>query len=247
MKRIIFGACLMATLGVFGFGQKQKDQPAMNGRNTLLESGVRLDGQLQSTLDVKKSRIGDEVVLKTTKSFKQNGQVLVPKGSRLIGRITDVQQRSNSNSESRLAMVFDRLEGKNLSVPLNASIVSITNAAANARLGETSDADIFATSGTSARSSTGSSSGGLLGGVTSTAGGVLNGATRATGGLLNTTSQTVGNATGSIGQTVNGIQISNALNGSAQSSTTLSSPNRNLKVEKGATIQLQTHSSAQVH
>lgn len=258
MKKILISTGLILILGVIGFGQKQKQQPDMvdaaktekssersSNRGARLDSGARIDGQLQSTIDVKKAKVGDEVVLKTTKSIKQDGQTVVPKGSRLIGRITDVQERSKSNGASRLGMVFDRLEGKDMSSPIRASIVSITNATANTRIGDTADADIFGSSSTSARATGGSSSGGggLLGGVTNTAGSVLNTTTQTVGGITNTVGQTVGSTTGSLSQTVNGIQISNAVDGSVQSGTTLTAANKNIRLEKGATLHLQLNSS----
>lgn len=257
MKKIVFCTGLILTVGVFGFGQKQKQQPdSVDGPKStdrssvsgvMLDSGTRIDGQLQSTVDVKKSRVGDEVVLKTTKSVKQNGQTMVPKGSRLIGRITDVQQKSKSNGASRLGMIFDRIEGRNLAAPISASIVSITNASASSRLGDSADADIFGSSSTSARASGGSSSsgggGGLLGGVTNTVGGVLNTTTQTVGGITNTAGQTAGNTAGSLGQTINGIQISSSVNGSVQSGTTLSAANRNIRLEKGVMIGLQLNNS----
>jgi len=233
----------------------------------MLDSGTRIDGQLQNSVDVKKSKVGDQVLLKTTKDIKQNGKTVVAKGSNLIGRITEVQQKTKSNGQSRLGMVFDRLEGKNLDAPISASIISITNATANAAansgFGDMGDANVFGSSSTSSRTTAsssgsgggGSSGGGLLGGVgntvgntvggvTNTAGGVLNTTTQTAGGITNSVGQTVGSTAGSLGQTVNGIQISNVVNGSAQSGTTLSAADRNIKLEKGATIQLQLNSSA---
>lgn len=250
MKKLIIYIGLILMLGVFGFGQKTKRPSEADGqkggsrtsnRGVVLDSGTRIDGQLQNTVDVKKSKVGDEVVLKTTNSIKQNGQIVVPKGSRLIGRITDVQEKTKSNGASRLGMVFDRLEGKDMGAPITASIVSITNATANTRVADTADADIFGSSTTSARTSGGGSGGGgLLGGVGNVVGGVTNTTTQTLGGVTNI----AGNATGSLAQTVSGIQISNAVDGSVQSGTTLSAANKNIRLEKGATIGLRLNGSA---
>ena len=241
MKKLAVSTGLIFILGVFGFGQKQKQQPvddsAGENRGVVLEQGTRIEGQLQSTVDVRKSNIGDEVVLKTTKTIKQNGRTVVPKGSRLIGRVTDVQQKTKSNGTSRLGMVFDRIEGKNLDAPISASIVSITNAAANARIADTADADIFGSSSASAGGSSGG--GGLLGGVTGTVGGALNTTTQTVGGITKATGQTIGSTAGAVTRTIDGIQISNSVDGSVQSGTTLSAANRNIKLEKGVTIGLR--------
>jgi hypothetical protein len=151
-------------------------------------------------------------------------------------------------------MVFDRIEGKNLSAPISASIVSITNAQAAAGVGDTLDTGLSGSTSSSGSVSRGGSSGsgggGLLGGVTNTAGSVAGTATQTVGGVTNTATQTVGGVTSTAGQaagsttgtlarTINGIQISQSVSGSAQSSTTLSSPNRNIKLEKGVMFQLQ--------
>ncbi len=248
MKKIFIYVGLILICGTFSFGQKQKKQPdAMDNpssKSVVLNSGTRIDGQLQSAVDVKRSKVGDTVLLKTTKTIKQDGQTVVPKGCNLIGRITEVQQKSKSNGESRLGILFDRIEGKDLAAPISASIVSITNVAAHGSGGDPADADVFGSSNTSGRASGGSSSGGgLLGGVSSTAGGVLNATTQTAGGITNSVGQTAGTATGSLVQTINGIQISNAVSGSVQSGTTLSAADKNIKLEKGTTIRLQLNSS----
>lgn len=255
MKKTILLTGVLFALSVMGFTQTQKQQSGTiagsSDAKVIVESGTRIDGQLQNAVDVKKSRVGDQVVLKTTRSITQNGRTVIPKGSRLIGRITEVQQRSKSGGASRLGMVFDRLEGKDLDVPISASILSITNAAVTNRVDDTSDTGVFASSTTQSSSTARTSSGGgLLGGVTSTVGGVtgtttgvLNTTTQTVGGVTSSAGQTIGTTTGSLGKTVGGISISNSASGSAQTGTTLSSPGRDIRLEKGVTMQLQLDGS----
>lgn len=241
MRKIFYCTALLLTLVVVGLGQSEKG----SSKSVHLDSGTRIDGQLQSTVDVKKARVGDEVILKTTRSIKQNGKTIVPKGAKLLGRVTEVAQRSKQNSVSRLGMIFDRLQGGSLSTPINASIVSVTNTAANARILDDS-ADVFGSSSTttSGSGSTQTRGGGLLGGVTNTVGGVVNTTTQTVGGATNSVVNTAGNTVGSTtGTLANGIQISNSTSASAQTGTTLSAANRNIRLEKGATIQLQLNSS----
>lgn len=251
MKKIFICTGLVLLSVVLGFGQKQKRQPDVadgpnNGkssanRSIVLDSGMRIDGELQSTIDVKKSKVGDEVVLKTTKSIKQNGQTILPKGAKLIGRITELQQKTKANGGSKLGVVFDRIEGKDMATPVTASIVSII--ASNVHVGDTANADVFGSSSTSTTASGGSAGGGLvgktLGGVTNTAGGALGSTTQALGSVVGTSGQVAGTTTSSLAGAVNGIQISNSVEGSAQSGTTLSALNKNIKLEKGVTFSLQ--------
>ena len=240
-------------MSVSGFAQKQKTSPLSDPDKTasnqtsrdksgkiLLQSGASLEAQLQSTLDAKNAKVGDEVVLKTTKAIKQNGETIIPKGSNLIGRVTEVQKTEKNNKSSRIAMIFDRIEGKNLAAPISARIVSILNTGARTNVADTIDSDVSGSSDISgSSSSTNRRGGGLLGGVTGTVGGVVNSTTSTVGGVTNTAGQTVGGATQTLGRTVNGIQISNSVSGSAQSSSTLSAQDKNLRLEKGATFQLQ--------
>jgi len=262
MKRVIFAGSLVLLLSIFSFAQKQKKQvsdPESTGeapRAIRLDSGSSIQAELQSTVDVKRARVGDQVILKTTKAIKQGGETVVPKGAALIGRITEVRQKTKDNTVSRIGMVFDRIEGKNLSAPLSASIVSITNVQSAASIGDTVDAGLSGgsmSSGSVSRSGgPGSGGGGLLDGVASTAGGVTGSAANAVGGITNTATNTVGTVTNTAGQavsgtagsaarTINGIRISQSVSGSAQGSTTLSSPNNNLKLEKGVTFNPQVN------
>ncbi|MEO7660366.1 MAG: hypothetical protein ABIV48_12195, partial [Pyrinomonadaceae bacterium] len=205
MKKNLVCIGLILGVTVFGFAQKQdpsgREDTRTGGRSTdrrgTLSAGTRIEGQLQNSVDVKKSKVGDAVVLKTTKSVKQDGEVVIPKGSRLIGRITDVQEKTRANGTSRLGLVFDRIENREMSTPISASIVSITNVASSARLADAGGADVFGSSNTSARTSSGGSSGGgLLGG------GVVGGVTGTTGSILNTTTNAVGSVAGGASQTL---------------------------------------------
>ncbi len=259
MKKLLFCLCVGLSLSVIGAAQtSKKSEPLRDdgssssdskaGNQAILSSGTTIEGQLQSSLDVKKARVGDEVILKTTKAVKQNGQTIVPKGSKLIGRVTEVQQKTKENSASKIGLIFDRVQNKDISAPLSASITSITNVASSARVGDTASSDLFGSSSTTTQTSGGSSSGGggLLGGVGSTVGSVgsttgalLNTATNTVGGVASTAGQTVGTA----GRTIQGINISNSVGGSVQSGTTLSALEKNIRLEKGLTFQLVSNGS----
>lgn len=204
-----------------------------------LESGTRITAELQKSIDANNAKVGDQVVLKTTQSIRQNGEVIVPKGAQLIGRVTDVARRTKDNGESRVGLIFDRIQGKQLSMPLNATIVSITNAAAAARVDDLAMADMSGSSSTSTRTSSSGGGGGLLGGVTNTVGGVVNTTTQTVGGVTNTVTRTADSATGTVGNTISGLRISGGASGSANSSTTLSAANKNVRVDKGATFDLR--------
>ncbi|HEV7699193.1 MAG TPA: hypothetical protein VGO43_03105 [Pyrinomonadaceae bacterium] len=266
MKQLVICGGIIFTLSIAGFGQRQQtarvngsqssssDTSVKSGNNSgeiSLAQGTRIDGELQKTIDVKNAHVGDQVLLKTTRDIKQNGRTVVAKGATLVGRVTDVAQRTKQSGSSRLGMVFDRVRGNNLDAPINASIVSITQAA-NASVGDTADADVFGSTSSSTGVSRSSSSagGGLLGGVGNTVGGLTSGVTNTAGNIVNTTGQTVGNAANGVTRTVNGIQISNSASANGSASTEggslLSSSKSNIRLDKGATLGLELNISTSV-
>ena len=235
MYKLLFTLGLAILLTVGSFAQKQARPSATANSN--------LQAQLQNTLDAKNAHVGDEVILKTTQSTTIDG-LKIPKGTRLIGRVTDVQQRAKNGAASRLGLLFDQIENRGQTTPITASIVSIINTSTAANIDEPVDMGLSGSTSSRTTSSSGGSGGGLLGGVTNTVGSVVNSTSQTVGGVTDSAVQTVGGTTQTVGRTVNGLQISTSASGSAQSSTTLSSPNNNVRLEKGVTFGLNVQKSA---
>jgi len=228
------------------------------GQQVNLQSGTQLAAQLENTLDARHAKAGDRVVMKTTQAIKQDGQVVVPKGSRLIGHVTDVQQRTKSDNQSVIGIAFDRLQNGSMNVPIAATIVSITQAHAGAQSSASDDllgSQTTTSSSSSSRSSTNAGSGqrggsgGLLGGVGNTVGGAVNtttstvgnvagSATTAVGSTVGATTSATANSTGNLGGTLRGLQITQSGNASASGGSTLSLTGGNLRLESGTTFNL---------
>jgi len=63
---------------------------------------------LTKTIDAKKAKKGDEVVAKVTQDMKTtSGEVLVPKDTKVLGRVTKAQARNKEQKESEVAIAFD--------------------------------------------------------------------------------------------------------------------------------------------
>ena len=266
MKRTILAASLslvcylavnaqIANTQTRGETSNQTSSAVNAGDKTInLDSGTRVAGELQSTIDARKAKVGDQVILKTTQAIKSQGRTVVSKGSRLVGHITEVTQRTKSNGESRIGLLFDRLEGSSLNIPIIATITSIVNARASGRSNDddlfTGNASTSASSQTSAGGSRSSSSnsGGLVGGVvnstTSTVGNVVGGTTAAVGSTVDTTTSVAGNTTTGVTRTLGGIQISQSSNASVEGSSVLSLQGGNLRLDKGTTFKLTLTQSA---
>lgn len=209
-------------------------------------SGTSVSGQLQSTLDVKKAKVGDQVILKTTKQVKQNGQVVIQKGSTLIGQVTQVQKEVKGSAGSSVGVMFDTLTQNGKAMPISAIITSVTQVNAASTLGASDDDGFMTRSSGTASSSTSASSGGLLGGVTNTTGGLLNTTTQTVGNVTDTVARTTTNTTGAVTGAVRGLTITQSTNASANGGSTLSTNTSNLRLEKGVTFNLSLSSSSSI-
>ena len=154
MKKILCTMSLVVALSAIAVAQttstggstqaSNRTSAQKQGRQIDLQSDTQLAAQLENALDARHAKVGDRVILKTTQAVKQNGQIVIPKGSQLIGRVTDVQQQTKSNGESHLALAFDRLRSGSTEVPITASILSIAQAHARAQSNDSSvDSDLM--------------------------------------------------------------------------------------------------------
>ena len=229
-----------------------------NNAGAGLSSGTTMQTELTKSLDTKKAKVGDEVTARVTQDVKSDGKVVVPKGSKLIGHVTEAKARTNESSESRLGMAFDRAVLKDgQEVALGAVVQALAppaNVAASAMSQDSVGMSApSARSGGSARSSGGGGLGGVVGGTTSAVGGTV-------GAVSNTAGSVAGSTTGAVGGTVNsatglaangtlgstsqgviglqGLNLSSVTSGSAQASV-ISSTTQNVKLESGTQMLLQ--------
>ncbi|HKR02563.1 MAG TPA: hypothetical protein VJT09_17935 [Pyrinomonadaceae bacterium] len=221
---------------------------AAEGRAVNLGAGTRVMAQLQNTLDVRRAKVGDQVLLKTTEAIKSQGRTIVNKGARLIGRVTEVSQRTRANGESSVGLIFDRLESGSLEAPISATITSVTQAATRTKVNNegVSSEGRARSSGSARTSSRQGSNGGLLGGVAGTVGGVLNTTTQTAGDVVGGTTGAVGGAVGSVTEGVGGIRISQSTDASIEGGTTLSLTGDNLRLEKGTSLGLRLNQATSV-
>ncbi len=158
--------------------------------------------RLRTRLDSQHARVGQQVVAQTTAAVKNHGRVILPKGARLLGRVTAVQAAANSHARSSLGVVFDQAvlhNGERL--PMHATIAAIFAAAPYARFDNAGMAGppmlngglSSALSGAAAASSTG----GATSGSTGAAGAA--GLGSAIGSSLGSSLGAAGNAAGNAG------------------------------------------------
>jgi hypothetical protein len=235
-----------------------------------LGTGTSMNAALSQPIDAKKNRPGDPVYAKTTEPTKSQGKVVLPKGTKLVGHITEAKARASGESESAVGIVFDKAILKNgQEVPLNTSVRAL--AAAQTAASGSAGADDLEAGGAIGGGAAGggrAAAGGALGGVRSTAGattgtvtntaartggvatgaaGGLNsaanvaGASRGATGGLNTAGQLTSNSQGVFG--LQGINLNSAAATSTQGSL-ITSTSKNVHLDSGTQFLLVTQSAA---
>lgn len=89
-------------------------------------AGAAMQAELAKSIDAKKARPGEEISAKLSQDVISGGEVVLPKGTRLIGHVLEVQAHSKEHPESRLVLVFDKAVPKRgQEMAISAVIVAI--------------------------------------------------------------------------------------------------------------------------
>jgi len=231
-----------------------------------LVSGSTMKAELTRPLDVKKNKVGDQVMARTTEDVKSDGQVVIPRGSKLIGHVTQAKQKAKGESESSLGIVFDRAVPKNgQEVPVHAVVQALAAGEAQATTNEVDTmasgsglAMAQADAGNPMARPVGSAAGGggLVGGVGSTVNSTAGMATSAAGNVGGAVNSTVNSGVGAAGSAaglntagqltsassgvvgLQGLNLSSAASNSTQGSV-ITSADRNVRLESGTQMLLR--------
>jgi hypothetical protein len=157
-----------------------------------------MNATLERSVDARRAKPGDEVTAKTNEGYTTASGATIPRGSRLVGRVTEARAhaRGEGAAASQLGIVFERAElPDGRVVPMQATIQAVAAARSQAEgeIGSASHgADAF---GSSHASGGGFAGGGVAGG--GLGGGAIGGVGAAGGGV-------VGSAAGNAGAAVGG-------------------------------------------
>jgi hypothetical protein len=96
-----------------------------------LPRGTALHAELDTQADSKKAKTGDAVTAHLTESVKVNGQTVIPKNTKLAGRVTQATARAKGDGGSALTLVFDKaIVKKGQETPVRLMIQAIAAAPA---------------------------------------------------------------------------------------------------------------------
>lgn len=97
--------------------------PATGSEAASVPAGTLVQAELSKTVDAKKARVGDAVTAKTTNDVAAGANLLLPRGTRIVGHISAVKPSSKESRESSLGIAFDKAVMKgNREVPLHAVV-----------------------------------------------------------------------------------------------------------------------------
>ncbi|HEX4038699.1 MAG TPA: hypothetical protein VHX37_11630 [Acidobacteriaceae bacterium] len=182
-------AVLAVTAGAQVNAGDSADSGAQAGRIAAsANQTTNVQAELTKKVDTKDAKVGDEVVARTTGKATLSDGTKLPKGSRLLGHVTEVQPKSREHHDAQLAFAFDHAvlrDGRE--VPVHAVMRSL---AAPAAMNSSAEGDSMMDAGASMPPIGGGAvrgGGGLVGG----AAGSLRGGAGAAGGLAGNTASSL--------------------------------------------------------
>ncbi len=221
-----------------------------SGLQSGLQSGSTVQAELSKPVDCRKNKPGDEVTAKTTQDVKSDGKVVLPKGSKIVGKVTQAQARAKGQDESQLGIAFDHAilkDGTQMPVSFAIQAIGNSEAAASAAVADDS-ATMGGNAGGMARGSGSGavgSRGGLVGGVGSTAGGVANTTGSVAGSTLHTGNATGTNVAGELTSTSQGVvgmpgmTLSSVASSSTTAGSVIRSSSSNVRLDSGTRMLLK--------
>jgi hypothetical protein len=210
-------------------------------------AGTMISAELQKTVDAHKAKSGDKVEAVVPADLQaKSGEVIIPKGTKVLGHVTEVKQKSKEAPGSTLGIVFEKLamkDGRELpfdaeiqavrkSIPQNAFAAASSGSSAN----ESSGMPAGGGSGSGPGARTGNTGGGTAAGGSSYPGAAPAGSSDNPGAsqaASNVPPQLNADSKGPIG--FEDMSMQQAADG-----TTLSSQKQNVKLESGTQMILRS-------
>lgn len=111
---------LAVSLGIAGNAGAQSATPSQSSAASGQKATqILIPGFLTASLDSKKKKPGEEVVVKTVGAVRLADGTVLPRGTKVVGHITEAKSRSGSDAQSSLGIAFDMIDlpdGKTLAI-----------------------------------------------------------------------------------------------------------------------------------
>jgi hypothetical protein len=211
---------------------------------TTFVPGTLINSELTGSLDSKKVKAGTTVNARTLTDLKTNdGRIVLPKGTKIIGHVTEASARGAGQPDSSLGLEFDKaILNSGQEIPLNATVQAVGAPPSSSFDNQTPAADPTgsrpAAPGGGVQSGTTASRGGSINGASSTPNGIgdpIGGTNPSTGNTNNSGGQWDANTRGVIG--LHNLSLNPASEGQG---TVIKSTGKNVKLDKETRLLLVT-------
>jgi hypothetical protein len=105
-SRFVLTAIIAALAGVC-LAQQPETAPPQSLET--IPADVLMAAELAKSLDAKKIKAGDPVEAKISVDLLSNGQIVIPRNTKIIGHITSAKPRSKDSPQSSIGIAFDRI------------------------------------------------------------------------------------------------------------------------------------------
>jgi hypothetical protein len=105
-ETVMMKFCTLIAMAAVSLSASAQSTAPTTGDGTAVQF-VSLYAELGKSLSAKSGKIGDVVEAKTTTEAAMADGTKLPKGTRLVGKVTEVQARSGHDKPSRLGFEFD--------------------------------------------------------------------------------------------------------------------------------------------
>jgi len=123
--RSLAAAFAVATLCAAGAVAQAPPPSENSGSEASLAGGTAINAALDSSIDSRKAKPGEQITAHITDAVKSSdGRLILPKGTKLVGHVTQASARSKDQGESMLAIQFDKAMLKDgQEVPLHNAVL----------------------------------------------------------------------------------------------------------------------------
>ena len=127
MRKPFVAALVLTGLLATGVAAQAPPPSENTGGAASLAGGTILNATLNSSVDSKKAKPGEQITAHTTEAVKSSdGRTILPNGTKLIGHVTQASARGNGQEQAMLAIQFDKAVLKDKQeLPLNVVIQAI--------------------------------------------------------------------------------------------------------------------------
>jgi hypothetical protein len=234
-------------------------------KSTSADGGAATNAVLSGSLDAKKAKPGDPVTAKTTEPASTPDHGSLPKGTRLLGHVTEARASGSGEGQSVLSFTFDRAVLKDgREVPIHSTVRALaapdgaaSNSGTESMSGGSASSPIGGAGTLGGAGGLGASAAGALGGATGGAGRITGSAAGSMGSALGASSRALKGGAGAMGgldargmlssesHGVFGMRDLNlSQNAAGGGSAVITSASRNIRLEAGTRMLFSVEGSA---